>query len=299
MSFLFLSTLASRNCSTKKIISRALQCLVGEYVGPVNEPKMKMVVKEWSKIRVFESQFSNNSALNLFQNLQTNEIIWEDPENLMGDLPLEKKNGLVSLIQNEDEMWADKVFDLISDVHSEMISPQLRGSPFVEKLMFAVAESVDVNRTNEMGHTPLMIASGTDGKSVLKLLQRKAEIEPIDTNDMTALHHAAYFGNSSACKILLDNGADINACAHLSSPLKEASRSDFANVDVVLILLRNGATFTEPDRFGRTPLQAAEHYLGKDDERIKILRNAEEQKSNKEKCKKTCCLESFFAGIKF
>lgn len=276
LTFLFASILASTNSSTKKIISRSLLGVVGEYAGPLSEPKMKMVVKDWSKMKVFENYFPNSGALNLFQNLLTYEFIWEDPENLMKDLPQNMKDGLVSLMRHKDEMWADKVFDLLSDIHSSLIPYDLRRTSFVEQLVLAVAESVDVNRRNELGHTPLMLASGVDGKSVLRLLQRNAEIEAIDVNHFTALHHASYLGINSSCKVLLKNGADVNAFERNSSPLKEASRSELSNADVVLTLLENGASFTEPDNYGRTPLQAAEYYLDQNDERVKILRKAEE-----------------------
>lgn len=163
--------------------------------------------------------------------------------------------------------------------------------------MFAVAESVDINRTNEMGHTPLMIASGIDGNAVLKLLQRKAEIEAMDMNNFTAMHHASYFGNNSSCKILLEYEADVNACEHISSPLKEANRSGFAKANVLLTLLRHGANFREPNSFGQTPLEFAERYLDEDDERIQILRKAE-QNLIEAKHKKKCCLQSFYTRMR-
>merc|ERR1712058_188333 len=123
-------------------------------------------------------------------------------------------------------------------------------------------------------HTPLMIASGVDGKSALKLLERGADIHAKDVNQFTPLHHAAYFGVNSACKVLLDNKADVKACERHSSALKEACRSEFSNAEVVLTLLNNKASFTVLD------------WLDEDDERISILRDAEKKFLIKEKTKK-------------
>jgi len=199
-----------------------------------------------------------------------------DPENLLRDSPVcELADDLMALMRNKSEKWANKVFDMISGIHASSISIRLRRNPFVAALVFYLAESVDVDRKNDIGHTPLMIAAGVDGKSTLKLLERGAEIQAMDDNEFTALHHASYFGVNSACKVLLGRGADLQACESHSSALKEASRSEYSNADVVLTLLNHGASFTVRDFLDRTPLQAAENYLDEDDERIAILREAE------------------------
>jgi len=160
----------------------------------------------------------------------------------------------------------------------------LRRSSFVEQLMFKVAENIKVNITNTLGHTPLMLAAGCDGRSVAKLLQRDAQMETIDVFGFSALHHAVYFGIESSVEVLLQKGAQVNAEDPNNAPLINAIKNvEIPNANVVKILLNYGASIDIKDRYGKTPLELAKLYLDEDDERIAILQKAEKTKKKPRK----------------
>ena len=67
-----------------------MQNLIGEFLGPINESKLKMAAKEWNKSRMYVNHFPNSGPVNLFQNVHTLEFTWVDPENLLQGYEEEK-----------------------------------------------------------------------------------------------------------------------------------------------------------------------------------------------------------------
>lgn len=58
-----------------------------------------------------------------------------------------------------------------------------------------------------------------------------------DWNRGTALHHAAYFGNAPAVKLLLSSGADVNSVHWLAgTPLMAASEQDDLGAFIQLLV---------------------------------------------------------------
>ena len=75
-----------------------------------------------------------------------------------------------------------------------------------------------------------------------------------DHSDSTPLHHAAGFGDLETMKLLLDNGADVNAKNRLEgTPLHWAVRSD----EKTRLLLEHGAEINSKTQNGSTPLYLA------------------------------------------
>jgi len=67
-----------------------------------------------------------------------------------------------------------------------------------------------------------------------------ADVNLIDSNGWTALHHAAEKGDIKAAQVLLEGGADVNAYSNnRRTPLHLASTSN--NVEMIKLLLNNGA----------------------------------------------------------
>jgi uncharacterized protein len=77
-------------------------------------------------------------------------------------------------------------------------------------------------------------------------------------DDFTALHYAAFFDGPEAARLLLEQGADVNAFADNDlgvHPLNSAAAAGRA--DVAAVLLEHGADPNATTRSGFTPLDAA------------------------------------------
>lgn len=71
------------------------------------------------------------------------------------------------------------------------------------------------------------------------------------------IHKVAIWGDVEAAKVLLANGADINAAGEDSdTPLHRAVAGGSAAM--IRFLVSSGANVNVPDRYGVSPLQAAE-----------------------------------------
>ena len=82
----------------------------------------------------------------------------------------------------------------------------------------------------------------------------KSLVNAADAAGNTPLHHAAGYGNLNVFKLLLDNGADVNAKnRRKSTPLHWAIRDEAK----VRLLLEKGAEINARQNDGRTPLYLA------------------------------------------
>ncbi|XP_023232181.1 ankyrin repeat and MYND domain-containing protein 2-like [Centruroides sculpturatus] len=83
------------------------------------------------------------------------------------------------------------------------------------------------------------------------------KIDCLDEQGMTPLQHAAFRGNYEMCQLLLDRGADVNANYHNSGYSTLMFASLAGKLDVVSLLLENGASTTTVNSVGRTASQMA------------------------------------------
>ena len=78
-------------------------------------------------------------------------------------------------------------------------------------------------------------------------------------DDFTPLHYAAFFDGPDTARLLVDNGADVNAFADNElgvHPLNSAAAA--GQREVAAILLEHGADPNAPTRRGFSPLDAAD-----------------------------------------
>ncbi|PIK56117.1 putative poly(ADP-ribose) polymerase pme-5 isoform X2 [Apostichopus japonicus] len=141
-----------------------------------------------------------------------------------------------------------------------------------------VSRGVFPNQATTMGLTPLMIASqlGRIQNMIFLLKPRKSiplpgvmkEVRFVDSvmGSKTALHFAASNGQAEACKLLISNGANIEAITSAAtnklSPIMMASRS--GHFKVVKTLVEAKASIDGKDKLKRTPLTHAVmngHYI--------------------------------------
>jgi len=112
----------------------------------------------------------------------------------------------------------------------------------------AVLQEIDRNQTlleaySSDGWTPLHLAAFFGHAELAgALLDRRAQIEARSTNPMknTPLHAAVAGGRLEVVKLLLNHGADVNACQEGGwTPLQAAAQN--GNREIVEVLLAQGA----------------------------------------------------------
>lgn len=117
----------------------------------------------------------------------------------------------------------------------------------------------DPNERAQDGTTPLMIASGWgSAEEVLLLLEHGAKPTSSDCEDDTALHHCAAFSRDPVVgQALIDEGCPVNAINSSGQTAlhRACEPGDFepVNVEMVEMLLENGADRTIADARGRLP----------------------------------------------
>jgi len=135
----------------------------------------------------------------------------------------------------------------------------------LEQIEDAILSGANVNsRTDDFDNTPIMVAAGynPDSNVVTALIDAGAIVSRKNYSDETPLMHAAGRNlNKNAIKAVLhalvEAGDEINAKDKGGkTPLMWAVKS--ANLEAVIILLSLGADAKERDRYGTSPLDAAE-----------------------------------------
>ncbi|GIC87629.1 ankyrin repeat domain-containing protein [Aspergillus udagawae] len=106
-----------------------------------------------------------------------------------------------------------------------------------------ISGGANVKQTNARGETLLMLAATVGNESILKLLlQNGAKINAADRNGRTALHWAAI--DDETTRILVDNGAQVNKQDNNGKTAMHLAVDDDER-GVVHVLLQGGA---DPDR---------------------------------------------------
>lgn len=70
-----------------------------------------------------------------------------------------------------------------------------------------------INVADGRSVTPIMMAGSKGNAKAMQLLIAKSEhweVDQVDENGWSSLHHAAYGGSAICCKLLLGQGADKN-----------------------------------------------------------------------------------------
>jgi len=131
-----------------------------------------------------------------------------------------------------------------------------------EKIREIVQNGGNVNERGLMGHSPLIMAVGVNNPDIAKfLLLSGASPDKKDDLGWTALHHAikADSAKLNMIEILVQNGANINATdKHQRTPLHRAAQ--FGHVSAVKLLLKLGADKNAKDENGRTPTDRGQNH---------------------------------------
>lgn len=116
-----------------------------------------------------------------------------------------------------------------------------------------------IDKKDNYRETALTWSSGNNFIEMVKLLlENGADVNARGRYKETALTIASYNNNIELVKLLLDNGADVNAGNKYGyTALMWASTK--WNKDIVKLLLDNGADVNARDNFGGTSLSRASH----------------------------------------
>eukprot|EP01006_Ploeotia_vitrea_P010110 TRINITY_DN2592_c0_g1_i1.p1 TRINITY_DN2592_c0_g1~~TRINITY_DN2592_c0_g1_i1.p1 ORF type:complete len:580 (-),score=92.31 TRINITY_DN2592_c0_g1_i1:37-1776(-) len=129
-------------------------------------------------------------------------------------------------------------------------------------LLALIQAGADVNKPDEGGGTPLMLAcqrTGPDAEElVTTLLVGGCDVNAQDEGGGTALIRAAEAGNLKVARLLVAAGADVNHRGVFvgGTPLYWATTA--CDVELIQFLLENGADKSVATNDGTTPLQVAE-----------------------------------------
>lgn len=98
-----------------------------------------------------------------------------------------------------------------------------------------------------------------DHKSVARLLADRSLVKIVDLHGSTPLMHAALYGDVALMRLLIDQGADVNAADKTGATALMWAAGDLGKVR---LLVEHGATVDVRSEIGRTPLLIAASYLG-------------------------------------
>merc|ERR1712098_551464 len=170
------------------------------------EKQNEITNKELGKVKIIArvNLFPNKSSIKVFRDLETGQISWKDPKELV---EIRIKKLIEFSLQQKGKRMSNHLFNCIFDWNAPA-----EASPFAKELLFAMSNTVDVHRRGAYNSSQLMIAAKCNAdRAIAKLLERGAETEDVDNFGWTATHWAASFQSEASCRILLKNGANINA----------------------------------------------------------------------------------------
>lgn len=99
-----------------------------------------------------------------------------------------------------------------------------------------------------------------DFSEVEKLLAQGFHLTDETDDGQTPLHIAAECGLAEMCKILLEQGAQIDALDNFGGTALHAAAACQKKVDVIRVLVEHGSNIQIKDLAGMTPLELAEKY---------------------------------------
>lgn len=120
-----------------------------------------------------------------------------------------------------------------------------------------IRRGADVHARDRGGNTPLMFAAEKSPDLVEELIRTGADIEARNDRGWTPLMAAAQASHLFTSTTLLKNGADARAISANDevSPLLIAANKTYYVPGLILLLLENGASPTDPGRNGLTILE--------------------------------------------
>ncbi len=121
----------------------------------------------------------------------------------------------------------------------------------------ALMDSVAKQKMGPKQRTHLMAAANKGDVERVKLwIKRRSDVNATDRNAWTPMHYAAFWGHDAVVRVLVENGAIVNAMG-VVGPLHVAVRSTHTTEAIVRTLVEVGTNVNTKDHEGNTALHIA------------------------------------------
>eukprot|EP01105_Mastigella_eilhardi_P015480 TRINITY_DN3544_c0_g1_i2.p1 TRINITY_DN3544_c0_g1~~TRINITY_DN3544_c0_g1_i2.p1 ORF type:complete len:606 (+),score=138.46 TRINITY_DN3544_c0_g1_i2:264-1820(+) len=180
-------------------------------------------------------------------------------QDVVGNTPLIITccNGFKEAVSLLLDAHADASLMTTSSTETALFMACRNGHEGILQLLLERTGKNEVNTESLNWATPLHVACAIRSYGTVKLLlDNGAKVNAQKKDGYTALHIAAIKGEVEIMKLLIAKGADINLRTKFgTTPLHEACFA--CNVDVVRLLVAGGADVNSIDNDGQTPLHRA------------------------------------------
>jgi hypothetical protein len=240
--------------------------------------------------------FCNEPSLETAATLEPAEKISDYATIYLGEhcsstKPLDQSNDLLESLESfmfdEDEpsitfsIWLDAVrvaFDLLPNHHPQKLAlgaiASEQSSPIFLIATFGLLPILeqhawpadfDWNQRNECGHTALYLAAVFNHADVVSFLLKEGANPNIECGRLgSALHAAAFLGQTTPTKLLLDHGVDVRLGGKFETAVHAACHGN--HEDTALAILENGFNIADQSDFDSVAEVAAASGL------LKLLR---------------------------
>ncbi len=175
-----------------------------------------------------------------------------DVDKVLGLLVMDEKKEMATYYAERSDAEDTEVRDEDDDPSFILIEASHLG--YLEVVQSLTGRGADVNRGNNIGSTPLYMASDHVHLEVVRaLLAAGADVNRSDRDGNTPLYRASLKGRLELVRALLAAGADVNKSDDDGqTPLSRASWN--GHLEVVRALIAAGADVNRSSNYGWTPL---------------------------------------------
>ena len=190
--------------------------------------KIKEYIETYNNLMQFHNFYLRNKTYPInyiFMNDNLNEEMIEYVLKNKFKLTYENENKLITYFLLENKNVEDKIkifkylkfkdYDfLIEDVYKYNILHYLANCDSSNNELYELIFSYcnDINKQNNFGSTPLLLATNNNNVEYINfLISKKCNINIVNQNDNSSLMYACMYNNYEIVETLITNGANINA----------------------------------------------------------------------------------------
>jgi len=198
------------------------------------------------------------------------------PESVWKEVINNNFEGLKKVLKTLDEM------DINKEYNDDILLVYASKHGYIDIMKLLIEKGAEVNIEDADGMTPLYWAAINNNAHITKFLieDKGAEVDYEGINSTTALIEASKHGYIDIVKLLIANGANINIKASVSkTPLHYAVNIGY--MDIAEFLIKEGAVVDVEDGDGMTPLHYAVEESNRDMIKFLIDKGADINSKNR------------------